>query len=181
MFTQTKRTFVMVSQQAEEIMNLGRSHHWWFRIILDFQGVITGLPVYSLDGTCRYNPLSEEDRMIIPKRAYIRHAAVTKAGYRVAQVVIGHEVKPGPDEPQEFIAPPASTSEIDWANVAEVAGKGLLVGMMGVAIVSITTLIGVLRLVDPSYCIVLDDDQGTVIELIRWNTEVKNGTNPFTR
>jgi hypothetical protein len=55
--------------------------------------------------------------------------------------------------------------------VAQVAGKGLLVGMLGLAMVSIYALIGAAQLIDPSYCIVLDDEQGTVVELIRWNLE----------
>jgi hypothetical protein len=128
-------------------------------------------------------PMRDEDRAIIPKAAFRRHHAIIKAGFRVAQVVIGHEIKAAPEETAVNITPsPALTNQTDWRNVAEVAGKGLLIGMMGIAMVSFSALAGVLSLADPSYCITIFDDDGnpgSVIELIRWNTEVKNGTAPF--
>lgn len=181
MFTQTDTTFVVVSQKAEEVIRLGRKYHWRFRIIPDFQGVIDR-PVFNVKGDWLYMPLRAEDEAIIPKAAFRRHEAVVKAGISVAQVVIGHEIKVAPEETEETVAPvPARTSQTDWLNVAEVAGKGLLIGMMGIAMVSFSALTGALSLVDPSYCIVLaeDENSGSVIELIRWNAEVKHGTNPL--
>jgi hypothetical protein len=179
MFTQTDTTFVVVSQKAQDVINVGRWHHWRFRLIPDFQGVIER-PVYNSAGNWLYMPMREEDRRIIPKAAFPRHRAVVEAGFRVAQVIIGHEIKVAPEETVETLAPlPAPASQIDWLNVAEVAGKGLLIGMMGIAMVSFSALTGALALVDPSYCITILEEDGTpgsVIELIRWNTEVKNGT-----
>jgi hypothetical protein len=176
MFTQTDTAFVVVTQRAEEIIKLGRRHHWRFRIITDFQGVIDK-PVFNAQGDWLYMPIREEDKAIIPNAAYRRHAAVEKAGYGVAQVVIGHEIKVAPEMPltphvAPLVTPTKPKRDIDWGNVAEVAGKGLLVGIMGVAMVSIYALTGALQLFDPSYCLVLNDSSGTVVELIRWNTEV---------
>jgi hypothetical protein len=170
MFTQTKTTFVVVSHKAEEVIRLGRRHHWRFRIIPDFQGVIDE-PIFNAKGDWVYMPLRALDEAIIPKAAFTRHATVEKEDFRVAQIIIGHEIKVAPAESTVTVAPPAHTSEIDWGNVAQVAGKGLLVGMLGLAMVSIYALIGAAQLIDPSYCIVLDDEQGTVVELIRWNLE----------
>jgi hypothetical protein len=181
MFTQTDTTFAVVTQKAQDVIDVSRRHHWRFRLITAFQGVIDR-PVYNSAGDWLYMPMRDEDRAIIPKAAYRRHQAVVRAGVRVAQVVIGHEIKVAPEATGEILAPaPARASQIDWLNVAEVAGRGLLIGMMGVAMVSFSALTGALSLVDPSYCITIFDDDGnpgSVIELIRWNTEVKHGTAP---
>ena len=181
MFTQTDTTFLVVTQKAQDVMNLGRRHHWRFRLIPDFQGVIDK-PVFNSTGDWLFIPMRNVDKAIIPKAAFRRHRAVVEAGFRVAQVVIGHEIKVAPEETEETFAPiPSRRSQIDWLNVAEGAGKGLLIGMMGIAMVSFSALTGALSLVDPSYCIVLSGEENScnVVELIRWNTEVKNGTNPF--
>jgi hypothetical protein len=161
--------FIQVSEKAEEVIALGRRHHWRFRIITDFQGVIDK-PVFNAQSDWVYMPLREEDKAIIPNAAYRRHEAIQQAGYRVAQVIIGHELRTASEE---RIAPSKPKSEIDWGNVAQVAGKGLLVVMVGIAMISFYALAGAVQLVDPSFCIVLagDDDPGTVIELIRWNME----------
>lgn len=169
-------TFFQVSEKAEEVVALGRRYHWRFRIITDFRGVIDN-PIFNSKGDWLYIPLTEEDKTIIPKTAFRRHAAVEKAGYPIAQVIIGHEVKVVPEMPvmpsiTPSVLPFNPKPEIDWGNIAVVAGKGLLVGVMGIAMISIYALIGALRLIDPSYCIVLNDRQGTVVELIRWNAEV---------
>jgi hypothetical protein len=182
MFTRTETAFVVVTQTAQDVINLGRQRHWRFRLIPELHGVIDR-PVYNSAGDWLYMSKRDVDNAIIPKRAYTRHQEVIRAGFRVAQVVIGHEIKVAPPEPDEFLAPaPAQTNQIDWLNVAEVAGKGLLVGMMGVAMVSFAALTGALALVDPSYCITIFDDDGnpgSVIELLRWNAEVNHGTAPF--
>jgi hypothetical protein len=179
MFTLTDTSLVVVTQKAQDVIYLGRRHHWRFRLIPDFQGVIDR-PVYDSAGDWLYMPMRDVDKAIIPKAAFRRHQAVVKAGFRVAQVIIGHEIKVAPEE---TLAPvPARASQIDWLNVAEVAGKGLLVGMMGIAMVSFSALTGALSLIDPSYCITIFEDDGnpgSVLELIRWNTEVKNGTTPL--
>lgn len=194
MFTQTDIPVFMyspivVSQVAEDLLLWGRRNHWYFRIIVDFQGVIE-IPVISSKENFVYAPKRDEDNLIIPKAALRRHAAVEKAGYKVAQVIIGHELKVSPEEPIT-LSPTvsdfdrrktrlaleissgslATKPKIDWGNVAEVAGKGLLVGMMGIAMISIYALAGIFQLVDPSYCVVLDDGIGTVVELLRWSTE----------
>src|SRR5688572_33079717 len=117
MFTQTDTTFVVVSQKAEQVIRLGRRYHWRFRIIPDFQGVIDR-PVFNAKGDWLYMPLRELDKPIIPKAAFTRHAAVEKTDFRVAQVIIGHEIKVASEEPAQTVAPPARaparTSEIDW-------------------------------------------------------------------
>jgi len=172
MFTQIDTTFVVVSHEAEEVIKLGRRRHWRFRIITDFQGVIDR-PVYRSQGDWLYLPMREEDKPIIPKAAFRRHATLQAAGYGVAQVIIGHELKVAPETPvTPLVTPPKPKPEVDWHNVAEVTGKGLLIGAMGIAMVSFYALTGALQLVDPSYCIVLNDPSGTVVELIRWNSEV---------
>lgn len=173
-------TCIHVSESDEQVIAIGRRHHWRFRIIPGFQGVIDG-PVYNSTGDWLYMPMRELDKAIIPKTAFMRHAAVEKAGFRVAQVIIGHEIKVAPEVHEETLRPSIPTRKIDWLNVAEIAGKGLLIGMMGVAMVSFYALTGALRLVDPSYCIVLssEENSGNVIELICWNTEVQHGTNPL--
>ena len=179
MFTLTDTSLVVVTQKAQDVIYLGRRHHWRFRLISDFQGVIDR-PVYNSAGDWLYMPMRDVDKAIIPKAAFTRHRAIVEAGFRVAQVVIGHEIKAATEEIVETLTPlPAPENQIDWLNVAEVAGKGLLIGMMGIAMVSFSALTGALALIDPSYCItILDEDgkPGSVIELIRWNTEVKNGT-----
>jgi hypothetical protein len=179
MLTFTETTLVWVSQKAQDAINVGRQLHWRFRLIPDFRGVIDR-PVYNSAGDWLYMPMRDVDRPIIPKAAFIRHQAVVQAGFRVAQVVIGHEIKVAPEETKEVFAPqPSPSSQIDWQNVAEIAGKGILIGMMGLAMVSLSALAGALSTVDPSYCVTIIDDDGqpgSVIQLLRWNTEAKNGT-----
>ena len=168
MTVQTDTKFVLVSQEAEEVLALGRKRHERYRILTEFRGMIEK-PVFNAQGDWVYMPLREEDKAIIPKAAYRRHAAVEKAGFRIAQVIIGHEVEVVPDKP---IPPPKPKREIDWGNVADIAARGVLIGITGIAMVALYALTGAFQLVDPSYCIVLDDDdQGTVIELIRWNAQ----------
>jgi len=165
-FRISEEFYLQDSEITEGILALGRKRHEVYRVIRDFRGPIN-LPVYSRDGQWLYYSLREQDKAIIPKAAFRRHAAVEKAGYKVAQVLIGHDLTQS--APELTVATSKPKTEIDWGNVAEVAGKGLLVGMMGIAMISIYALAGAVQLVDPSYCIVLDDNQGTVIELIRWN------------
>ena len=167
MFNQTDTKFVLVSQEAEEVLALGRKRHERYKILTEFRGTIEK-PVFNAKGDWVYMPLRKEDSAIIPKSACRRHTAVEKAGFRVTQVIIGHEIEITPEKP---ITTPRSKREIDWGNVAEVAAKGVLVGMTGIAMVALYALTGVFQLADPSYCIVLDDGAGTVVELIRWNTE----------
>ena len=175
---------IQISEMAEAVLALGKKRHENYRIITDFRGPIHG-QAFSLDGMWRYLELTEEDRKIIPKAAYKRHAAAEKIECRVSQVLIGHEisdipiapVQPKPEVviPEVPVVPPKPKPEIDWGSVAQVVGKGLMIGMTGIAMIPLTAfaaLAGGLLLIDPSYCIVLDDGQGTVIELIRWNLEV---------
>jgi hypothetical protein len=194
-------TYFQVSQKAEEVIAVGRRHHWRFRIIPDFQGVISH-PVIDHRGEWIYMPSRKEDEVIIPTAALRRHAAIEKAGYRIVQVIIGHEIKVGPEVPQPVSVPkpepkvnevftghkisaipevpqpmlvpevgPTPKTDIDWGRVADVAARGLLVGLAGVAMISVMALAGAVRIVDPSYCVVLAGDAGTVVELIRWNSE----------
>ena len=176
-------TFIQVSEVAEAVLKLGRKHHYCFRIITDFRGPISG-PTFNSKGDLLYNPFKEEDRKIIPKAAFMMHRQLKKAGCRDLQVIIGHEVRESRESPlvlspstPEVITPhlPTVTSipkpKIDWGTTTLVAG-GLLAGMIGIAVVSIGALIGSIVLYDPSYCICLDDEFGTVIELLSWNTEV---------
>ena len=165
--TQTK-TIIQVSDEAEEVVMLLRKRHHYPRIVTDFQGPING-PVFSSKGDMVYVELKEEDTAIIPKAVFGMQEEVTRAGYRVLQVVIGHEIKVAPEKPVTRSKP---EPEIDWGNVAEVASKGLMVAMLGVVMVPIFALAGAVMLLDPSYCIVLDDGVGTVIELMSWNSEV---------
>src|SRR5213594_2883575 len=51
-------TFVQVSEKGEQVIALGRRHHWRFRIIPDFQGVIDR-PVFSSKGDWLYSPLTD--------------------------------------------------------------------------------------------------------------------------
>src|SRR5215211_7780905 len=102
MFTQTDTTFVVVSQKAQDVINVSRRHHWSFRLITDFHGVIDS-PVYNAAGDWLYMPMRDEDRAIIPKAAFKRHHEVIKAGIRVAQVVIGHEIRVAPEQTKEPI------------------------------------------------------------------------------
>lgn len=168
MFTITNNNIVVVSQWEEEITRLGICRHERYKIITDFQGVIDK-PVISKSGDWVYFPFRKEDEEIIPKAAYRRHAAVEKAGYKIAQVVIGHDIKPVPQTSP--LSAPRSKPEIDWGNVADVAGRGLMVGIMGIVMVPLYALAGVVMLLDPSYCIVLDNEEGSVIELLRWSVE----------
>ena len=175
---------IQISEMAEEVLALGKKRHENYRIIKDFRGPIHG-QAYSLDGMWRYLELTEEDKKIIPNAAYKRHAAIEKIGCSVSQVLIGHEIPDSPiapvqPKPAVIIpelpgVPSKPKPEIDWGSVAHTAGKGLMIGMMGIAMIPLTAfaaLTGGLLLVDPSYCIVLNDGRGTVIELIRWNLEV---------
>lgn len=168
MLTQTEITVVVVSQEAEDVIRLGRKKHWRFRLIPDFYGPLDQ-PTFNLKGDWIYYPKTEEDNRIIPKAAFKRHLAVAKAGHSILQVVIGHEIRIAKDEPNY---PPNTGPEIDWKIVAEDAARGVLAGMAGIALVSLYALTGVFQLADPSYCIVLNDGMGTVIELMSWNTEV---------
>src|SRR5215213_10270547 len=114
--------------QTTAILALARKRRERYRIITDFRGPISG-QAYSLDGKWRYLPLSEEDKKIIPKAAFIRHAAIEKECCRVAQVLLGHEIPefpivvPQPEEtiPKSQVIPASPRREIDWGNVAEVA------------------------------------------------------------
>jgi hypothetical protein len=187
--TDTTLTVFQVSEMAEAVLKLGTRHHYSFRLIADFRGPING-PVFNTKGDWVYMPFREEDREIIPNAAFRMHRDLKKdrqlniAGYRDLQVIIGHEVRERSESsvvlppamplvitPAYPVIPAKPKPKIDWEMAAGVAG-GLLVGMMGIAMVSINALLGTLALVDPSYCICLDDDLSTVIELLRWDTEV---------
>jgi len=85
------------------------------------------------------------------------------------QVIIGHEIRVAPERP---LLPPKPKREIDWGSVAAVSSMGILIAAIGVVMIPIYALAGAVMLLDPSYCIVLDDGVGTVIELLRWNDEV---------
>lgn len=172
------RTYFQVSDEAEKIVAFGLEHHRRFRIIPDFRGVIDK-PVFNSTGDWLYSPFTEADEFIIPKAAFKRHEDVVKAGFRVAQVIIGHEIVDVPELPYST---PSSMPEIDWANVAKVLGTGVVAGVASLAILPLAVLTtaaaalaGLALLADPSYCIVLkeNDNPGTVIELMRWSTEAK--------
>jgi hypothetical protein len=176
--------FIQVTEMTEGVLKWGRMKHQCFRLITDFQGPITDNDeIYSADGKWCYRTPCKEDKEIIPKAAYRLHEGLEKAGFKVSQVLIGHEVKTTPEVPIEIPIPPpliyspqvqtvtTKTSEIDWGNVAQGAAKVMLVGVVGIAMISIFTLVGALRVIDPSYCIVLDDEMGTVVEILTWNTE----------
>jgi hypothetical protein len=165
--TQTTTIF-QVSDEAEKAVKLLRKRHYYPRIIADFRGPITG-PVFSSKGDMVYMEFKEEDVAIIPKAVFWMHDEIRRAGYQDLQVIIGHEIRVAPDKP---VIPPRPKRQIDWGNVASVASKGLLVAGLGVVMVPIFALAGAVMLLDPSYCIVLDDGAGTVIELMRWNDEV---------
>jgi hypothetical protein len=168
MFTQTKTNAFVVSQDAQEIVTLLRKRHYYPRIIPDFQGPITG-PVINSKGEMIYMELQENDFEIIPKQAFTIHEMVRQARYRDLQVIIGHEIRVAPEKP---LLPPKPKREIDWGSVAAVSSMGILIAAIGVVMVPIYALAGAVMLLDPSYCIVLDDGVGTVIELLRWNDEV---------
>jgi hypothetical protein len=176
--------FIQVTETTEDVLRWGRMKHQCFRLITDFQGPINDSDeIYSADGKWSYRTLREEDEKIIPKAAYRLHEGLERAGFKVSQVLIGHEVKPIPVALTETPTPKPLTvspqvqivttkiSQIDWGNVAEGAAKVMLVGVVGIAAISIFTLVGALRVIDPSYCIVLDDEMGTVVEILTWNTE----------
>lgn len=166
--TQTDLQLFVVSQEAEDIVLLLRKAHWHPRMIPDFRGPISG-PTFNLKGDMLYMPFREEDKKIIPKSAFKLHETIRKAGYSELQVIIGHEVKEAPEVP---LRRPASQSAIDWGNIAEITARGLLVGMLGIVMVPLYVLSGAFLLLDPSYCLVLNDGAGTVVELLRWNEEV---------
>jgi hypothetical protein len=161
-------TFVQLSEMAEEVVMLGSRHHWRFRIITDFQGVIDK-PVFNAQGDWVYMPMREEDKAIIPKLVYKQRATIERAGYRIAQEIIGHEVEIAVEKPN---IPARPVREIDLGKIAKIAGKGFLAGVSGIATVAFYALTGAFMLFDPSYCIVLDDEVGTVVELLTWHTEV---------
>ena len=76
--------------------------------------------------------------------------------------------------PESSAVPLRRQAEVDWGHAARLTGKGLVLVTMGIAALSMTALsalAGALPLQDPSYCIVLNDGQGTVLELLRWNWE----------
>lgn len=168
MFTQTQTRAFEVTYDAEEIITLLRKLHYYPRIITDCRGPITG-PVINSKGDMIYMEFREEDRAIIPKAVFRMHDAIRRAGYRDVQVIIGHEIKVAPEK---SLVPSKPKPEIDWGSVASVASKGLLVAALGVVMVPVFALAGAVALLDPSYCIVLDDGAGTVLELMRWNDEV---------
>jgi hypothetical protein len=168
MFTQTQTHAFEVTYEAEEITALLRKLHYYPRIITDFRGPISG-PVFSSQGDMIYMEFRDEDMAIIPKAVFRMHDAVRKAGYRDVQVIIGHEIKVAPEKPA---VPSKPRPEIDWGSVASVASKGLLVAALGAVMVPVFALAGAVALLDPSYCLVLDDRAGTVLELMRWNDEI---------
>jgi len=167
MLTQTNSKIFVVTSQAEDAMALVRKRHYYPRIIPEFFGPISG-PIFNSTGDMLYEPLQKKDKAIIPKAALSLHATVENAGFKVAQVIIGHEIVLAPQLPT---VPAKPTTEIDWGNVAQVASKGLLVSMMGIAMIPLFALTGLVTLLDPSYCIVMHDGAGTVIELLNWNAE----------
>ena len=165
MFNQTDTKFVSVSQMAEDLVAFGRNRHERYRIITDFQGTIDK-PVISASGDMVYMGMNEEDRMIIPKAAFKRLAAAKSAGFRVVQVIIGHELEIATEMPEN-----RPRHALDWENIMGNTAKVVLAGISGIATVAFYALSGALLLFDPSLCIVLDDEVGTVVELMRWNTE----------
>jgi len=174
-------TFIQVSGMAEALLEWGIKRHYSFKIIAEFCGPITDA-VISSKGDWVHKPFTEVDRKIIPRSAFKIHRSVRKAGFRDLQVIIGHEIPETqestavlPQHTPEVIVPhlPAVSMpkpEIDLGKVVLAAG-GLLAGMVGIAAISVGALLGSILLTDPSYCICLDDEFGTVVELLRWNTE----------
>lgn len=168
MFTQTDTKIFEVTQDTEDIIALLRKHHYYPRIITVFRGPISG-PVINSKGDMVYMCFREEDKAIIPNAAFRMHDEIRSAGYRDLQVIIGHEIKGVPEKP---LGPVVPKREIDWGNVTSIASKGLLIAMIGMVVVPMYALAGAVLLLDPSYNIVLDDGAGTVIELMRWNSEI---------
>ena len=167
MNTQTA-TFIQVSDTADQVVNLLRKRHQCPRIITDFCGPING-PVINSKGDMVYMELQEEDKAIIPNAAFRLHDEIKSAGYGDLQIIVGHEIKVVPEKP---LAPAMPKREIGWGNVTSIASKGLLIAMVGMVVVPMYALAGAVLLLDPSYNIVLDDGAGTVVELMRWNSEV---------
>jgi hypothetical protein len=168
MFPQTETRPFVVTQDAQEVITLLRKHHYYPRLITDFSGPITS-PIMSTKGDMVYMEIREADFGIIPKRALAIHQLVKSAGFRDLQVIIGHEIRVAPEKP---LVLPKPKREINWGSVAAVTSMGLLVAAVGMVMVPIFALAGAVTLLDPSYCIVLDDGTGTVIELLQWNDEV---------
>jgi hypothetical protein len=168
MFTQTQTRAFEVTYEAEEIIALLRKLHYYPRIITDFRGPIND-PVFSRKGDMLYMELKEEDMAIIPKAVFRMHDAIRSAGYREVQVIMGHEIKVAPEKPT---VPAKPKPEIDWGSVASVASKGWLIAALGAIMLPLFALAGAVTLLDPSYCLVLDDGEGTVLELMRWNDEI---------
>ena len=192
--TVTHLTLFQVSEMADAVLEFGNKRHYSFRLITDFRGPISS-PVFSKAGDWVYLPIREEDKAIIPNAAFKMHRQLKKdrhlrkMGYRDIQVIVGHELwespetvvisppsKPELETPRYPVVPvrPTPSPEIDWEKAAQVAG-GVLVGVAAIAAISIHALLGSLALVDPSYCICLNDGEYgscTVVELLRWDTEV---------
>ena len=167
MTTQTITNSFVVTLEAQNVIAFLRKRHYYPRIITDFCGPIAG-PIFSAKGDMIYQVFREEDRAIIPNAAFRLHDEVRRAGYRDLQVIIGHEILVASEEPA---VPAKPKREIDWGNVANVAAKGFLIAALGVVMVPFYALAGAVTLIDPSYCIVLDDGVGSVIELMNWNSE----------
>jgi hypothetical protein len=163
--------------RALPVLALGRTRHQVYRVVTDFQGPLSG-PVTNGKGDWVYSPIRDQDEAIIPMAAIRRRDAILKAGYRITQEIIGHEIVA---MPEGQITPSRPKLDIPWGKMAKGAGAGLLLGVAGVAVAPILAfatiamapliLMGGLLLVDPSYCVCLPG--GVVVELIRWNTEVK--------
>lgn len=159
----------LISPQARQVLTLGREKYWGFQVA-EGRGV---LKEETYKNGWWYLPT---DSMQITK-ASKRIEAIKNSGVKVRQVIIAHEAPRLLCAPQKAVKPKKGMMGL-WVAVGLLAGVGIVMAAITVAVALVTLLlpivaaVGVIMLmgtgvlIDPVAIIVLED--GTRIEVMRW-------------
>lgn len=151
-------------KQVNQLFELAEKEHWGVRVVRD--GGMIDSPVYQNEWW--YIPVEMDDLNSTPKFVQERMDLILESKIPVNQLIIRHEA------PKLLAAPKTaevetSPIEIPWDEIKKIAGvtaKVLAVLAAGMAMAPVVLLGGMLMMLDPAICVVLED--GTVVECARW-------------
>jgi hypothetical protein len=155
------------TEPTQRLKKLAFDNHMGIRPVFDI-GVID-TPIYVNEWW--YIPVELDDLNSTPDFVQDRMELILKSNIPVKQLVIRHEAPKLLAAPQVEVKP----IEIPWEQIKQVAGvtaKVLAVMAAGIAVAPLVLMGGLLMMLDPALCIVLED--GTVMEVARWFEELSD-------
>ena len=147
---------IVHSIESKKVLALARNKHWKFRS--HGQNGMIDTPTFESDWL--YIPV-DQDKSIIPNRAFKRVQVIKDAGFVPRQIIVAHEASKLLTAPQklpknvEFPSEQVETAFTSAVNVLLILGRAL----------GYVLLMSVLA-VDPALIVVLPD--GTWMEVMRW-------------